>query len=97
MHPSLTKVCEFIIKHGIKFHPELPSHPYSWLPSALTLPWILGIFFSALLFPCFSSLPSLPTPPLYAYSVPVQLHYIQLYRLCYPLRRLSGLRHNGEL
>jgi len=52
--------------------PSSPSPPVSLLPRPTFLP------------------PSLPTPPVYAYNTPIQqlyrpvLHYIPLYRLCYP-------------
>ena len=65
------------------------------LQTVLTLPW--HHYTSFLPFPSFSlihrphlSFPSLPTPPIYAYNMPLHLlcrpalHYIHLYRLCYP-------------
>ena len=80
------------------FIPQSPlsSRPHSWLPSLLTLPWLPYTSFP----PCFPSLfPYSPPPPSfslfpyfsypsYPYNTPILLHYIQLYRLCYPQRRL---------
>jgi len=78
--------------------PPLPSRPHSWLPSVqtiLTLTWL----------PYTSFLPASTIHPhhssllLYnSYNMPIQLHYIQLYRSCYPRRRydvMLGLHHNA--
>ena len=71
----------------------LPSRPHSWLPSTNTPYFILAslnflfpLFVSPSPFPSFPHvpLPSLPIPPIYVYNMPIQLHYIQLYRLCCP-------------
>jgi len=79
--------------------PQLPS-PFVatiYKPSLLYLGF-LTLPFSPLFSPPHFSLfsrphlpaPSLPTPPIYAYNTPIQLlyrpalHYIHLYRLCYP-------------
>ena len=81
------------------FFPQSPlsSRPHSWLPSLLTLPWLPYTSFPPV-FPRFSliphphlpspSFPTSPIPHIYAYNTPILLHYIQLYRLCYPQRRL---------
>ena len=57
----------------------------------LTLPFF-ALFYSPSSFPPspphLPSFPLFPTPPTHAYNMPIQLHYIQLYRLCYPRRRL---------
>ena len=76
----------------------LPSRPHSWLPSTnhpystLAFLHFLSSRFSSSLFP--------PSPPphfsplsslllyIYAYNMPIVLHYIQLYGICYPRRRL---------
>ena len=68
----------------------IPSRPHSWLPftnspcfTLASLHFLSPPLFSLLLRPHLPP-PSLPTLPRYAYNMPIQLHYIQLYRLCYP-------------
>jgi len=72
-----------------------PRLPYSAIttpfqsPFVATIPpyFILGSlhFLSS---PPHLPFPSLPVPPEYAYNMPILLHCIQQYRLCYPWRRL---------
>ena len=68
-----------------------PSCPHLWLPSLLTSLWLPYTSFLPSLFPPSQPPPSFtlyPTPPIYDNNIPIQLHYIQLYRLCYLRQRL---------
>ena len=87
--------------HGASRHSGLilmhcfPRLPYSAItapfqsPFVATIPpyFILGSlhFLSS---PPHLPFPSLPVPPEYAYNMPILLHCIQQYRLCYSWRRL---------
>jgi len=79
-------------------------HSYSTITAPFPSPFVTTIspyftlaslhFLSSTSFPLLPcphpASPRLPTRPIHAYTMPIQLHYIQLitYRLCYPRRRL---------
>ena len=71
-------------------HSPLPVPICGYHPSLLHLGY-LTLPFSPSLFPPSQPPPSFtlyPTPPIYDNNMPILLHYIQLYRLCYLRQRL---------